>query len=142
MKLTISDLPMGTRPQVALPDPSFLTHLGEAGMRQLVSDHYDRLVESSIKNLFPQDAEGLASAKQHAGDFFIQICRGPRYYEASRGQPQMAKRHAPFKITPEARVIWLQCYQPLLEALDMPEDLVRSFWDYLDIFSVWMVNTR
>ena len=24
---------------------------------------------------------------------------------------------------------------------DMPDDLKQSFWNYLDIFSIWMVNT-
>ena len=29
----------------------------------------------------------------------------------------------------------------VLEKLDLNEDLKRSFWDYLDIFSIWMLNT-
>jgi hemoglobin len=29
----------------------------------------------------------------------------------------------------------------ILKPLDMPEDLKKSFWNYLDIFSIWMMNT-
>jgi hemoglobin len=53
----------------------------------------------------------------------------------------MAGRHAAFKITPEARMIWLESYIMVLKDLDMPDDLKQSFWNYLDIFSIWMVNT-
>ena len=49
--------------------------------------------------------------------------------------------HAAFKITPEARLIWLESYIKVLEPLDMPDDLKLSFWNYLDIFSIWMLNT-
>jgi hemoglobin len=141
MELQITDFPVGERPMVALPDPAFLEHLSEAGIRQLVSDHYDALVESLIKDLFPSGEKALAEAKAHSADFFIQICGGPDYFTQHRGQPMMAKRHAPFKITPHARTVWLTCYQPLLSKLDLPDHVIQSFWDYLNIFSVWMMNT-
>ena len=54
----------------------------------------------------------------------------------------MAARHQPFRITPEARRIWLESYIIVLSNLDMPDDLKQSFWDYLDIFSIWMMNTQ
>ena len=53
----------------------------------------------------------------------------------------MVGRHQPFKITPNARKIWLESYIIILNKLDMPDDLKQSFWNYLDIFSIWMVNT-
>ncbi|NQV33550.1 MAG: globin [Phycisphaeraceae bacterium] len=141
MELQITDYPMGERPMVALPDPAFLEHLGEAGIRDLVGNHYDALVNSPIKDLFPSDTKMLAMAKKHSADFFIQICGGPDYFIQSRGQPKMAKRHAPFKITPQARATWLACYKPILSELELPEEMVQSFWNYLNIFSVWMINT-
>jgi len=141
MELLITNFPVGERPMVALPDSAFLDHLGEAGVRNLVSEHYDALVKSPIGHLFPTDEEELDAAKKHSADFFIQICGGPDYFTQNRGQPMMARRHAPFKITPRARIAWLNCYQPLLSKLDIPEDIIQSFWDYLHIFSVWMMNT-
>lgn len=141
MKLEITDFPMGTRPMVDLPGPALLDHLQEEGLRQLTSDHYDELLKSSIRHMFPSDEQGLALAKKHAADFFIQLCGGPDYFKQNRGQPMMVKRHAPFKITPSARIIWLECYRSVLTELDAPEDVVQSFWDYLNIFSAWMINT-
>ncbi len=47
----------------------------------------------------------------------------------------------PFKITAEGRVEWLNCYKRVLEKLDLPENVIQSFWNYLDIFSKWMINS-
>lgn len=130
----------GTRPDVSLPSTQMYSILGEEGIRQLVSDHYDLLKESEVKHLFPQDEEGLQKAKKHASDFFIQICGGPMYFSKNRGKPMLYKRHLPHKITAGAREEWLRCYKEALVKYDLPEDVMQSFWNYLDVFSIWMVN--
>jgi len=53
----------------------------------------------------------------------------------------MAGRHAAFAITQSARQIWLESYIIVLSKLDMPDNLKQSLWNYLDIFSIWMMNT-
>lgn len=145
MNFIISQGQMGVRPPVTKPNPQFLVQLGEEGFRELVSEHYELLKESDIAELFPtENPEAFAAAKKHAADFMIQICGGPAYFNTSRGAPQMVGRHAPFKITPQARVRWLECYAMLLPALvekGVSEENILSYWNYLDVFSHWMVNT-
>ncbi|HKI89759.1 MAG TPA: hypothetical protein VKA38_12085 [Draconibacterium sp.] len=141
MEFTISKYIPGTRPEVTLPSTQMFSLLGEEGIRKLVSDHYELLKESRVKHLFPQDESGLERAKKHSSDFFIQICGGPMYFSKNRGKPQLYKRHLPHKITPEAREEWLECYRQVLVKHHIPEDVIQSFWNYLDFFSVWMVNS-
>ncbi len=147
MDFTISQGMLGVRPPVTKPHPAFLDLVGEDGARKMVADHYDLVVDSDIKALFPIEADDLAEAKKHAADFIIQICGGPAYFNQNRGAPQMVGRHAPFRITMEARQVWLEEYAKVLAAVktedgeDMPEDILKGFWNYLDIFSLWMVNT-
>jgi len=143
MEYTITKAVFGTRPRVdALPSREVLEHLGEERMRKLISDHYDYLIESDIKDLFPPTEKGIEMAKKHAADFFIQICGGPRYFDESRGAPMMAARHSPFRITQSARIIWLETFAKAIENTDLNEELKESFWKYLDIFSIWMLNTN
>ncbi len=142
MQYIITPAQIGQRPEVALPNPQILEYLGEEGMRKMVSDHYDLLKQSNIRGLFPPSEKGFELAKQHSADFFIQICGGPRYFDQNRGAPRMVARHAPFEITVEARRIWLESYIMILSSLDLPEDLKQSFWNYIDIFSIWMINTE
>ncbi|TLP37588.1 globin [Arcobacter arenosus] len=141
MQYTISETSMGNRPNVSLPNPIILATLKEEGMRNLISRHYDLLVESKIKDLFPENEQSLAMAKKHSADFFIQICGGPKYFNESRGAPRMVARHMPFKITPSARVVWLEMFAKAIEETNLSEEEKKSFWDYVDIFSIWMINT-
>ena len=142
MKLEIAQTTFGTRPKVDLPNPDFLTELTESGMRKLISDQYDLLRKSTVAHLFPENDEDFEKAKLHSSDFFIQICGGHPHYQHNRGNPMLVRRHMPFKITPEARMVWLACYQQLLPRLQIEEELIMSFWNYLNYFSLWMVNSR
>ena len=130
MQFNITQAQLGTRPPVVKPDPKVLQFLGEEKMRKLISDHYDLLRVSNIKGLFPPTPEGFEMAKKHSADFFIQICGGPDYFNQSRGAPMMAGRHAAFKITPEARLVWLESYIKVLEPLEMPEDLKKCAFNW------------
>jgi len=141
MNYNITQAQFGSRPPVTKPNPKFLEVLGEDGLRNLVSNHYDILRTSQIKDLFPKDDEKFAKAKQNSADFFIQICGGPDYFNQNRGNPMMVARHEPFKITPKARLVWLESYKNALENLELEDELKQSFWNYIDIFSIWMINT-
>ena len=145
MNLDITQVMFGVRVPVTKPIPEFLLEMGEDGIRKLVSDHYDQLKGSKIAFLFPLDDQEFEEAKKHSSDFFIQICGGPAYFNQNRGAPQMVGRHAPFRITGEARQTWLELYKPLILELkekNITETSLQSFWNYLDVFSSWMINTK
>ena len=142
MQFNISQAQFGVRPSVTLPNPEFLKVVGEDGLRKIISDHYDLIRKSPINNIFPEDEKEFEQAKINSSDFFIQICGGPKYFNENRGAPMMVARHQPFKITPKTRMVWLECYIEVLKKIDIDEELLKSFWNYLDIFSIWMVNTN
>ncbi len=134
----------GVKPPVIKPNPAFLSEIGEEGMRDLFRRFYSALYQSPIKALFPQTEEEMMVASQHSADFFIQICGGTPYFNKNRGAPQMGRRHAPFAITPEARLHWLVLFEDSLQPLvgKISDENMQSFWDYINVFSIWMINTR
>ena len=145
MDLNITQAEFGVRPPVTKPIPEFLLEVGEEGIRELISKHYNAIKQSDIRYLFPFDDAEFEQAKVNSADFFIQICGGPKYFNQNRGAPQMVGRHAPFRIDAKARQTWLELYKPLLEELKekgVTETSLYSFWRYLDIFSIWMINTQ
>ena len=145
MNFEIAHAQFGVRPPVTKPIREFLIEVGEKGIRDLISKHYDTIRESEIAHLFPMNDEDFEDAKKHSSDFFIQICGGPTYFNENRGAPRMVGRHAPFRIDARAREVWLELYKPLLIELKeggVTETSVQSFWDYLNIFSIWMINTK
>jgi len=145
MNLDITYAQFGVRPPVSKPIPEFLIEVGEEGIRKLINDHYNLLRKSDISHLFPFDDEDFEKAKLHSSDFFIQICGGRAYFAENRGAPQMIGRHAPFRIDAKARQTWLELYKPLILELEkegVTETSLKSFWGYLDIFSIWMINIK
>ena len=116
LNFTILPYQEGVKPPVTKPNPAFLAEIGEEGMRDLFKRFYTSLYNSPIKNLFPQTEEEMMTASQHSADFFIQICGGTKYFNQNRGAPQMGRRHAPFAITPEARLHWLVLFEDAFAA--------------------------
>ncbi|MFZ4582662.1 MAG: globin [Paludibacter sp.] len=141
MELIITEYQKGERPAVTIPNPEFLAHLGEDGIRKMVSRHYDLMRQSEIKHLFPSSDDDFEKAKLRSSDFMIQICGGNDYFNQNRGKPMMINRHSPFKITVAGRKVWLECYRQALLETNLPEALIRSFWNYINVFSSWMVNS-
>jgi hemoglobin len=146
MKLTITDGEVGVRPPVTKPHPGFLHEVGEERFKKLIYAHYDLIENSDIAFLFPvHDEEDFAEAKKHAFDFLIEVSGGPDYFTQNRGEHQMVGRHAPFRIDEAGRRTWLSLMASLLEELPkegISEEYIQSFWDYLNLFSMWLVNTK
>ena len=145
LNLEIMPGELGFRPPVTKPHPGFYHQVGEERFRKLVDDHYELIRDSDIAFLFPvNDEDDFQAAKNNAADFFIQICGGPDYFNRHRGEPRMVGRHAPFRIDEHARRRWLEFYAELLPPLveeGIDEAYVQSFWDYINVFSAWMINT-
>jgi len=132
-------------PPVQKPNSDFLPEIGEQGIRDLLSRLYTCLDKSPIRAIFPpNDTQGMMEAAQVSADFFIQICGGPAYFNQNRGMPQMRGRHAPFAITAEARLHWLSCFEEALKPLEgnVSEENLQSFWNYINVFSIMMINTQ
>jgi len=129
-------------PPVEKPNSSFLEEVGEQGIRDLLARLYDGLYISSIRHLFPLNEEEMKKAGQISADFFIQICGGPKYFNQNRGMPQMRGRHASFAITAEARLHWLVLFEEALKPIEdeVSEESLQSFWNYINIFSIMMIN--
>lgn len=64
MEFVITEYTPGQRPNVILPSTEIFQLLGEEGIRNLVSEHYDCLAESEISDLFPEKREGFERAKK------------------------------------------------------------------------------
>ncbi len=131
--------------KVIKPDPGFFQLVGEIRFRKLVDDHYEILKESEIAFMFPVDYPyEFEKVKKHAADFLIQISGGPDYYAQTRGDSRMLARHARFRIYEKGRFIWLDSYRSLLQELEkegIDTKYIESFWNYLNNFSMPLVNS-
>jgi len=56
--------------------------------------------------------------------------------------PKMCQRDALFTITAEGRLHLLICFKEALELFEasVKEEDLQSFWNYLNVFSIMMIN--
>jgi hemoglobin len=129
------------QPQVPSLSPEIYAAMGEENWHNLLLEFYQRLKESAIAPMFPED---ITYPAQKAAWFFIQISGGPDNYSQNRGTPMMRKRHMAFGIKEEDRKVWLATFHGVLDEacqrFGFPEDHLPAFRKYLNQFSHWMVT--
>ncbi len=141
----ITPMIKGEEVHFRLPDPAFYEALGYEGMKDLMYRFYDEIYESSIANFFPQDEEEFAKVKEKNALFFIQLCGGPKVYEAGSQEGDlhkyMIRLHDDFSIYEKSRTEWLGCMETALRHTDIAQSLKDNFWEYLEAFSKLTVNS-
>lgn len=129
-------------PQNVQPNPAIYALMGEDNIFKMLEDFYRELEHSEIRHLFPED---MVAASKKSVMFFVFIMGGPPLYQQVHGAPMMRRRHMPFVIDEHARQVWLSCFKKVLANADtayaFPMQHIDSFWNFLDKFSRWMVNT-
>jgi hemoglobin len=113
---------------------------GEQTFRRLVHRFYQGVATDPVlRPLYPE--EDLSGAEERLRMFLIQYWGGPRTYSDLRGHPRLRMRHSPFRVTPEARDLWLRHMREAVDELDLPAELDAMLWDYLTGAAYSMVNT-
>lgn len=136
-------VPPGGPPQAERPSPEIFQAMGEENIERMIREFYGELERSSIRAMFPADME--QSAEKSAA-FFVGLLGGPPRYNERYGQPMLRARHLPFRIDRAARDVWLECFKRVLatasDRYGFPPQHFAAFLDFLDGFSLWMVNAE
>jgi hemoglobin len=127
---------------IAGPSREIYALMGRDNLVRMIEEFYRELGASAIRSMFPVDL--VASAHKSAA-FFAQLTGGPQEYTEQHGPPRMRARHLAFRITPQARAEWLQCFERILARavtdFDFPAEHLEGFRQFLHKFSQWMVNS-
>jgi len=124
-------------------NPAIYQAMGTDNIFTMLENFYKVLEKSSIRDMFAQD---MIAASKRSAAFYVQLLGGPSLYNEKYGNPMMRKRHFPFEITEEKRVIWVNCFFTALEnateRYNFPEEELPVFKKWIEEFSRWMVNTK
>jgi hemoglobin len=113
---------------------------GEETFRRLVADFYAGVArDPELRAVYPED--DLGPAEDRLRMFLVQYWGGPRTYSEVRGHPRLRQRHAPFRVTPDARDAWLRQMREALDRLRLPAERDKELWDYLVAAAFSLVNT-
>ena len=88
---------------------------GEPFFVRLVDAFYSAVVEDDIlRAMYPED---LTESKRTMVLFLSQYWGGPTTYMQERGHPRLRMRHAPFRITKQARDAWVRAMTSALASV-------------------------
>ena len=122
--------------------PEIYTAMGEDGVFRMISDFYRELEKSPIRSMFGDD---MQAASRRSAAFYVQLLGGPPMYSEKYGHPMMRRRHFPFEIDESSRTVWRDCFFKALEnaesAYSFPAGHLPAFREFIERFSMWMVNT-
>jgi len=100
----------GSKPQYGTGDASYQAASGEAGLRRLVDNFFDRMGSderfATIYALHPEDKEG---SRDKLARFLCGWLGGPKRYQEKYGAIGIPRVHAHLAIATAERDQWLQC---------------------------------
>lgn len=130
-------------PQVPIPSTEIYAAMGQKNIFKMCEDFYRALEATEIRPMFPED---MSKASEKLAAFFVFRFGGPPLYQQRHGPPRLRERHFPFKITEEARQVWLATFRKTLDKAEekygFPMQHMEGFGKFLQELSGWMVNTR
>ena len=113
---------------------------GYETIRRIVARFYEGVASDPLlRALYPE--EDLGPAEERFRLFLVQYWGGPTTYSETRGHPRLRMRHAPFKVTPEAKEHWLLHFRAGLDEVALPPEQDAQFWDYVTHAAQFMVNS-
>jgi len=121
--------------------PSFFAAIGghETFVR-LVDVFYAGVADDeALRPMYPE--ADLGPAKVRLTMFLEQYWGGPTAYSEQRGHPRLRLRHAPFKVSPQARDRWLFHMRAAVDTLGLSPLHQGELWDYLERAAHSMINS-
>jgi hemoglobin len=84
----------------------------------------------------------LTESKRHLTLFLVQYWGGPTTYMQERGHPRLRMRHAPFRITKEARDAWIAAMDAAIASVreELSDDQFAELTSYFDVAASQMRN--
>ena len=113
---------------------------GEEFFLRLVDAFYKEVEgDDVLRAMYPLD---LTESKRHLTLFLIQYWGGPSTYQHERGHPRLRMRHAPFRITKQARDAWMTAMTTALSNVrgELSDDQLMDLTSYFEMASSQMRN--
>lgn len=120
---------------------SIFDAIGESGISQLVREFYAQVPADEILGpMYPKD--DLAAAEVRLRDFLIYRFGGPDRYLATRGNPRLRMRHAPFVVNQAARDRWLKLMRNALQTQNFTAEVACGIDSFFSDTASFLINSR
>lgn len=125
-----------------MSDKTFYAAIGGHDTIKLIVDTFYAgvAVDEELRAMYPE--EDLGPAAHRFTMFLEQYWGGPTTYSEQRGHPRLRMRHAPFRVTPRARDLWLGHFRAGLDKAALAPEHDEVFWTYIQYAANSMLNAQ
>ena len=127
-------------PAIPFPSARVFEVAGEFHLRHLVRHHHRLLRRSEIRHLFVLEESVVSPLVERVADYVVKACGGPDAFSETSGKHGMLTRYFPSGIDEAARAIWLAALYQAMEDTGFPETVREEYWNWLEAFSMRMIN--
>ena len=114
--------------------------IGDDGFRRLVAAFYRQIpTDELLGPMYPDD--DMEGAEDRLRGFLIFRFGGPQTYIAERGHPRLRMRHAPFRVTHEARDNWLRAMSNAIDEAELPQEAAEVLRPFFENTATFLINT-
>lgn len=125
-------------PPLPAPPHRLLAICAEAGLRELVRRHMERL---KMTPLFAHAGNCFDCVTERVADFVVESCGGPLYYSLRHAHLQ-AGAGLPLLLDEDGRELWLVQLWHAFDDVDFPNALRADFWGWAEPLSVHLLAPR
>jgi hemoglobin len=113
---------------------------GQPFFERLVDCFYEAVEQDELlRAMYPDD---LTESRRHLILFLVQYWGGPAQYAKERGHPRLRMRHAPFRITKQARDAWIGAMDLALAHVsdELNDEQFENLKSYFEMAATQMRN--
>jgi len=129
-------------PPVPFPSNRLYREAGHACLAELVVRHHERLRDSVIGHLFPEDPVAFSATVARTLNFVIEASGGPALFTRSEGGMRLRERHFGVTIDENVRDRWLLELLRAFDDVSFPDQWRPSYWRWMEALSIRMINRR
>jgi hemoglobin len=122
-------------------EPTLYEQVGGQSFFERLVEHFYEAVEHDnlLRAMYPAD---LTESKRHLTLFLVQYWGGPTQYMQERGHPRLRMRHAPFRITKQARDAWIAAMDLALTSVrdELNDEQFEALHSYFEMAATQMRN--
>lgn len=129
-------------PDAPFPKPDLYDKMGFELIDKVIRDQHVLLHQSSVAHLYGDDPVHFEKMVGYTANYFIEMLGGPKVFIPVRGEPKLGRRHKPFMLTPQDRVVWLETMREALHANQVPQEYAQEIWDWVEPLSMRFLSPR
>ena len=128
-------------PPIKAPSLLFLQSIGQEKLTRLIVHHHSLFRQIAAVNFYQKEYQTIMDEVTKAAHFMMEAFGCGKIYTTEYGLDMITNGQKPFLMDERTREIWLNLYIKALRDFDFPKKILAEFWDWIELFSLRMLNT-